>query len=292
MSEREMPKQMDLDSFDQCLEFDKKSGNKRVNIIGGEPFLIPNIGEYIDRIVRMDCFEEVLFFSNGTYDREVNDLIQNYSKRIRINILINLNSESDIGTDRYSNLLVNLQDLYDKGICFDLGYNIYRRNQDYSSFLALAKKYKKKRIRWALVAPNGKELFRDHYKGLTEPGINFMREAYYASVKPEIDCCSIPICLLNDEMIRSIALYAPETFANKICRPSIDVLPDLSVVRCFAMSTSKQKKLCEFKNEREAYIYFIKEIDLKQGCERESECDDCAIFNRYQRCCGCLKLRH
>ena len=290
MSNDTIPALMDMENFDKCLELSAKMGNKRVNLIGGEPLIIPNIAEYLERVVEKKCFQEILIFSNGTYKYEVNEIINKYNKMIKIYILINCNSKEQIGDDLYSHLLNNLEYLYRNNISFDLGINIYRTGQEYGDFICLAKKYKKKKVRWALAAPNDCQDFRDHYCSMIETSISFLKEMYEASIKADIDCCSIPVCLLSDEQIKQIVMYSPEVFNQKICHPSIDVLPDLSVVRCFAMTGVPRKEVTCFSSEKEIYVHFIKHIDLKEGEHHKEMCNDCPVYKRYKRGCGCLRL--
>ena len=118
--------------------------------------------------------------------------------------------------------------------------------------------------------------------------ICFLEKASELNITAEIDCASIPTCALLDNQLRQLLLLSPNIFRQRVCRPSIDVLPDLSVVRCFSMAQSKRYSLLDFDSERKIFKQFIYDIDLMQNEKCVKACKDCPIYKKYHRRCGCL----
>ena len=293
----ELPKQISMDNFEKYLDFCINSKSYTVELIGGEPLIIPNIEEYLYRIYKRGIFKKIIIFSNGTYNKNVNSILDKYNKLIPISLLINVNAKDDIGTELYENLKNNLDYMDENNIDYDLGINLYKKEQNYMDFINLASEHHKRAIRWALASPcdinnliSRKEMFYHHYHNMMDTVLDFLKAAYERNIKTEIDCSAIPLCTLDDLQLRKIATYSPVLLSHHICLPSLDVLPDLSVIRCFAMCNDMRVPLSDFKSDKDIFRYFIKNIDMSRNNIAMDECQNCDIYSKFRRCCGCLKL--
>ena len=296
MMEQALPRIMPMDSFEKCLEFLKHNNTRTVRIIGGEPLLVPNIKDYFDAVLHFGVFDKILIFSNGTFSEKIRQILIDYNKSISIELLVNINSPADIGEALSRTIETNLLILSGNNLNVDIGVNIYKQHQDTYFFFELAQKLKKRVVRWSYASPKtmvsvcgvDEKLFYQYYQDNIGTVICFLEKASELNITAEIDCASIPTCALLDNQLRQLLLLSPNIFRQRVCRPSIDVLPDLSVVRCFSMAQSKRYSLLDFDSERKIFKQFIYDIDLMQNEKCVKACKDCPIYKKYHRRCGCL----
>lgn len=301
--------EISVENFIYALNFIKKSKNEPIGLIGGEPFLYPHFDEISDILAKDKEIKHVTIFSNGL-------LLKNHLKHIshkKFSILINCNSKEDIGETQFKNLEENIKLLSTiknkKSIFF--GINIYNKNADYDYIIDLLKQYKQHRLRISVVVPNEHvvsspakdavegnplEIFYSYKNTL----MRLMLLCLANDIIPYYDCNKIPNCIWTKEeklyfvkFKKIYEKYKNETKINLlrnsvICNPSLDILPNLQVIRCFGFSNLEKAELKDFKNCEELRNYFQTQIDdYAKLISAASECNNCIKAKISQCVCGC-----
>lgn len=293
LNEPLIPNDMSLKDFKLCLDFLRRSKIRQVRLLGGEPTISKNFKQYCELILNnKKHINEVLLYSNGLILPSSMDSILELNKNIHTKLLINTNSPTIIGA-KYNILLSNIEKLLANKINIYLGVNIDSGDFDYRYIFNLLDKYKLQMVRWVLVAPNVKNIGRngllEYYKKHIDVVLNFLEECFWRNIKTRTDCNVIPLCAFNDSQLRKMVMYDPVFLLKKRCEPVIDVLPDLSVVRCFGTSAYMICNLRDFNDRNELAKYFINNIDNKvSGKLFTINCKNCSLHSKDYCSGGCL----
>ncbi len=278
----------------KVLDFLNKSDLNHISIIGGEPTLHPEFVEILNILSAQKFLKSILIFTNGIFKNHILDAILKLSDIKKVSILINYNDPQIIREERNKKLLHNLHELAKRNIDLTLGINIYRHNQDYNYIIEKSKELGLKNLRWSLVVPNGvsKADFnvRGYFEGYKAEIIKFLVNCRENNIQPHVDCNNIPLCLYDDEEFKKIVFLNNNSISA--CYPIIDILPDLSVIRCFALSEERKAKLLDFKNKKELDEFFIKHIDERySSLPLFDECTNCISYIMKNKSCGCIAYK-
>lgn len=271
----------------------------RIALIGGEPLLHPQLEDLIKyaQSVRLPG-QRLLVFTNGLRLDKYADLFG----KCEVDLLINLNSPEDIGIDRYNKTIDNIRLARLKGVNISVGLNLYKKNMDYSFATNLAKELNLKTFRIGLVAPNSVEKKEygafQYYRDIKDDFIRLIKELSDVGCEGHLDCQKFPVCFV-EEMREDLERAAGdigvsiENIQSSNCRPVIDILTDLTVVRCFGISDRKYGvPLTSFEREEEVFDYFRTNIDnLGYFISPNSKCDSCKERSIGRCQSGCLSFK-
>jgi uncharacterized radical SAM superfamily Fe-S cluster-containing enzyme len=283
---------MTLDNFRWLLGLLERSNNKEVRLIGGEPTLHPNFTDFVLEAGKNTSINKILIFTNGTYPERYNYLFDVISKNNQVSLLINFNHKNDINSKKYNQIMNNIQILSNLPINLTLGINFYKKDQDYDYIINTAKKYNCNKIRWSLVVPNNKKkknqnlkkYFRNHIPNI----INFITDCKVNNIDPHVDCNNFPICLLDNNELRKLAMIDEHSLKTSICNPVIDVQPNMEAMRCFIMNNYKVN-IKQFNNLQDIEKHFKDSIDSQYlNKPLFNECENCASFQLNNKSCTCL----
>jgi len=292
--------EISINHFQKALEFviSAKSFNGSLGIIGGEPTLHSKFAELLTILNSIDRIKDVVIFTNGIKIDETIDLTS--SKKF--SFLINLNSPEIIGEKSYARILKNLDDFatkYNKKRSITLGLNLYKVDMDYSFFIDLLVKYKFRNARLSITVPNlsdGKhsfERFSEFKSFVYQLYINLL----YRGINPIFDCNKMPACLWTEEEIVKISLIQANNDNTRIgfnlnknkCKPVIDILPDLTAVRCFGLSKYSKVKIQDFPSLDDLHTYYRTQFDEKLAkVPTVDKCNGCEMFNDISCYGGCF----
>jgi len=285
---------IDIAKFGELLDF--CAPEREVGIIGGEPLLHPNFDTLAEILAYDMRFMRVTVFTNGIFINKHLDALLNR----KFHLLINVNSKADTSSAAFESVDNNIDMLITAGMKenITLGINVYQKNQDFSDFLYLVKKYGFKKIRVSVVIPHDK----------SQGGISYFKSmkktlfSLYESLK-ELDCCpcydcnAIPECVYS---AREKAFLRTLPFANEyeraifmgersVCSPVIDLYPDGTATRCFGCYDMDRVNISEFKSINDLKNYFFMKIDsrLVHKLSRQ-ECEKCYKYKTFACFGGCL----
>lgn len=288
-----------IEAFQQALAFIKSAEHfdGRVGIIGGEPTVAPNFSELLQLLIEDDEVNCVPIYTNGLLIDKYILLLQNK----KFDFLINFNSPSDIGQSQYQHIVDNIGLLIEKGKKSNLalGINLYQEGQDVEYYIHTLKQYGISHARVAITTPN---------EGCTESGfirlkrlrkefLSLTSRLVYEDIHFIVDCNRPPECIWNDteqmklELIYRKLLNAKQqqNFFNSRCNPVIDILPDLTAIRCFGLSEISKLKISDFSTIDELMEYYRKNVDdVLLSKPTTEQCRECKAFCDQICYGGCL----
>ncbi|MBP3412572.1 MAG: radical SAM protein [Oscillospiraceae bacterium] len=296
-------KQSDIMSFEQfeaCLRFLSSDPRERIGLIGGEPTLHPDLKRMLGALIDSP-FQSVCLFTNGILvDRYFNEL-----RNSKFQILINLNSQEQIGAAHYGKIMDNLDQMINRLYMRDqvgLGLNLYDPNMDFSYMIEVLKRFRQKKLRISVAVPNleGNRQVDPlaYFKSMKPLVRSLLEQLLEIDVAPNFDCNYIPSCLLEPSDLELFQTYQTTmersnlNRINPICSPVLDILPDLQVVRCFGMSDLYKVSLMDFQNTEELRRHFLLEVDAPAYHILPNEaCAQCRQYLSGKCSCGCYAYR-
>lgn len=280
------PKEISMTDFDTALNFALSSGyDERIGLIGGEPTLHSHFREILIKLINDDRVKIVTVFTNGV---KINEYLNEISHP-KIHLLINCNSPENMGTKAHNAMISNIDEMVSKRYYRDkitLGINMYKPDFDYDYILDLLRKYNFKSVRTSISVPNDLTHLANplNYFDVMKPQVlEFFSKLKEADVLPFFDCNAMPACIWSEEERNHILKEFPEAknrtniFNTVIsCSPIIDILPDLTIIRCFGLSEHTKMNIHDFKNIAEARNYYARTIDsfACNACHSE-DCFSC-----------------
>ncbi len=303
-------KSMNIDDFKRTVDFIARDRSS-IGLLGGEPTLHPKIGEMIEYLIQDDRIKVAGIFTNGIHLERV---MENISHP-KVRFLLNLNSPSDIGDEKYRMIIKNLDEVARIGQMekFLLGINMYKPGFDHDYFLEALSRYGMKKARVAIVGPNSEEARRVNYleycREIKPSVMRFFEKLYRANVVPRFDCSGnvFPPCVLtNDEksLMRKLTDLANDKTRSymdrvdsmnlttfPICEPIIDFTADGKAMRCFPMYPEKVDVI-RFRNLKEISGYFKNRYDsFKYMIPIDESCRDCRHMKTMTCQGGCIAYR-
>ncbi|MDH5509212.1 MAG: radical SAM protein [Nitrospinota bacterium] len=273
-----------MENFRRCLEFLKRSGEKKLKLLGGEPTAHP---EFI-KLVSTGLAEgfHVSVFSNGIWSSAVRSFFKE-EKTASVDFLINVNERS-IQKERET--VLQEKSLAVVGRRARLSFNIY--NDDFDLLFAgdLIEKFAlKKEIRLGLAHPVvGAENAYPADTSLNAMGkrlVTQMRQLERRDILSAFDC-GFPLCMFDEADYA--ALITCTTGFISICEPIIDVGADLSVWPCFPLTKVANTTLDAFPDRSSMVEAYEKTMAPLRQMGSMDECIDCKYMKRGQCCGGCV----
>ncbi len=289
-----------LENFKKVVEFIKADGTDRIGLIGGEPTVYSHFKEVIEILNADEKIKQVVIYTNGLNLDKYLDILGNE----KIHFLINCNSASDIGEAMFDKLKSNIKALKEVNKNYTLGINIYSKNMDYQYIFELLRIADSHNLRFSTALPNDtKEHTEDILAGFKEMKSvlrSFWLDCKKNDISPHNDCNSIPDCLLDVEdkrlLLELSQIGKKYVTSNPIqscrtCNPVIDILPDLTAVRCFGLSKYMKVSINDFKSLSNLTNWFYNKIDLYARLAYvNSDCENCK-HRLYSRCGVCFTYK-
>ena len=293
-------------NFKKCVDWINHSSDvagdsgRRIALIGGEPTLHHQFLDLLNyAVLNRRPHQDIVVFTNGIL---AGDYAEYFSKN-DISLLINLNSPEDIGENKYNKVLKSIDTLRKKGVSFTVGINLYR-DMDFSFLTNVVKEYSFKSVRLGLICPNTPERKQEgtssYFEKIRPVFVRLLEELAVLGCSANLDCQKMPFCYLKEDMDRIQEIQEKndvvfEIFDHAKCIPVIDILTDLSLVRCFGVSDRKYAVPMEaFDTESDAEAFFTTQLDnLCSFLPAESKCIETACEYIYQGKCqgGCLAYK-
>lgn len=292
--------EISVENYKKALSFieSSKSYGEFLGLIGGEPTLHSQFPDLLEIANQEHQLKEVLIFTNGIRINETFSI----TSQPKFAFLINLNSPKIIGASNFSKIMQNIDSLvskYDKKHSITLGLNLYKLDMDYTFFIDALEKFKFKSARLSITVPNlteGNNGF-DKIADFKPLVYNLYIDLLYHGIHAVFDCNKIPPCLWDDKELLKISLFQANCTNERIgfnlttnkCNPVIDILPDLTAIRCFGLSGISKVKISDFSSLDDLYLYYINNFDKKlTQIPAKSACYSCEMLLNNSCYSGCL----
>lgn len=266
------------------INFLKKSKQRSVGILGGEPTLHPKFKEAI--AVILDEGFPVKIFSNGIIKRDIVEFLKGIDKSKWL-MLLNINDPKSYTKKEW--LIINRTMKILNGQIY-LGFTLYQIDFNMDFIIKLIEKYKLSRsIRVGIGSPlwgqNNKYLSLEDYKKVAPKIVKFARKCDGLDISLFFDC-GFTLCSFTEEECGQLFYYNSQL--RVVCRPVIDVGPDLTVWHCFVTSMIWNRKLTDFKDLDEIYKFYINKFEAYRRVGGINKCFRCKYLKRGQCSGGCL----
>jgi|GEM_PF-1252075 len=283
------------EGIEAVVRFAHASGpNYDVNVIGGEPFLYHDLGYLLERLCGESAVGSVTVFTGGIFATRALDSAAVQTRRVAL--LVNLNERRDYRHPRdYDVVLRNVSHALALGVRVTFGFNIWREDFDHEEILAACARFGVEHLRWTIAYPESnpmpgvRVLAPEAYKRVARRVAEFLEAAYRRGVRAHVDC-PLPKCFFTPAELGRILLTQPQSaIPVQACGPVIDVAPDLTVFRCYALSGGPRRNLTEFATHADAVAWFQAAVDDR--FDRPTVFDACATceFADNRTCYGgCL----
>jgi sulfatase maturation enzyme AslB (radical SAM superfamily) len=292
--------EISIENFRKAVDFitTSRSFTGILGMIGGEPALHSKFPDLLTIVDRNVSVKEVVIFTNGVM---IDETISQTSGE-KFSFLINLNAPSVIGEKIYSRITRNIEILveqYNKKNSITLGLNLYEVDADNSFFVDILQRHKLKHARLSITTPNskgGKDSF-EKFSIFKNQVYQLYVDLRYHGISVVFDCNKIPACLWTDEEIMKLSLIQANNEnkrsgfnldTNK-CNPVIDILPDLTAVRCFGLSQYSKVNTEDFQSLDDLSTYYRTQFDERLVKVPTVEaCSSCGMFDDSLCYGGCL----
>lgn len=289
-----------LENYKRILDFiETAKDDEHIGLIGGEPTLHPQFKEILQIASERAGVKSVIVFTNGI-------LLDRYFSQFndpKMNILINCNSPQMIGKSNYEHMHENIRqavrDFHLKDQ-ISLGLNIYEEDQNVDFIFELLEEFGFDKLRISLVVPNEKVSGSPlpHFRQMKPTVMSIIIRALKKGIVPYFDCNKLPVCMLTDEERQTLLQLCNHQQISNIlseysnCEPVLDILQDLTAVRCFGLSDVLKVNIEGFETIEDLRQFFVGQIDVfAHTVTYDEKCKNC--YERLCRKCsgGCLAYK-
>ncbi len=269
------------------LDFIKRSGENRINIIGGEPTLHPEFKARYEQIEKAGVL--VMIFSNCVMDEDT--AIYLSKKSSLVDILLNIREPWDYSAEDWNKIRTTLK--YIKKV--NLSFRIYRLGFNIRFLFNLIDEFGLRReINFAPALPSldteSRYLPLNKYSEMAKEMVKWSRESKKRKISWYTDNGFI-LCGFSKRELRELREnvdFVPDTN----CRAAVEVRPNLMTQRCFGMWSKKNEKpvnLKQFSTLQEVRRYFdFCSLVIKQRYGALKKCEGCAYFHDGTCGGGCM----
>jgi len=282
------------ENYAYILDFFRRSGHSELRLLGGEPTLHPKFEQWVNDGIKDPFFHKIQLFSNAlALDQKLSHSIVHP----KVSFLINLNGPKVIGENIYSETVNNVENMvfeYRRRNIeprVTLGINIFEPHFDYSYIIEESKKLNLKTIRYSITVPsnNNQAGTLQHYESYVPRLVEFLDSCHENGIMPHIDCNNPPKCIFSNEALVNFIYSGFDLVHREMCRPVMDIRPDLSVARCFVFEDYLSVNIKDFDTVAEIQEFFIREIDSKRFFNPAfKECSVCRFWQEKKCQGGCL----
>lgn len=280
MSQSTARNELSREAIEEVVAFVHRSGPSfSLNIIGGEPFLYHDLGYLLEKLSAEPALAQAIVFTGGIFSTAAIERLSPFAERT--SLLFNLNERRDYRHEvEYEVVLRNMKEALKLGLRINVGFNIWRADFNYQEILNVCRDFGVEYLRWTVAFPEAEPmpgvitLPPSAYKDLARRCFAFMEAAYEMGIQAYLDC-PLPKCFFTLEELGRILLIQPRSAtAIRACGPAVDVGPDLTVFRCYALSGHARRNLTEFNSYSDLSTWFERAIDDRY--ERPQVFEACA----------------
>jgi radical SAM protein with 4Fe4S-binding SPASM domain len=275
-----------LENFERFLEFQLRSSEALLKLLGGEPTLHPQFLEFLRRAHERGL--ETLVFTNGLWPRAVQEGLRAIPlAKWKIKFLFNVNEPHLQPASQLAHIKKSMAIAGAQGSC---GFNIYREDFDLQFIPDLIDAAGMSRdVRLGLASPivgtENSFVESARFKAIGLRLLDQLSKLEQRNVLGSFDC-GFPLCMFPEESLGSLTLNTRGF--HSVCSFPIDVGPDLTVWPCFPLSNFENLHLLDFPNAAELRAHYTKRLAGMKRMGALDECLTCKYLGREQCNGGCV----
>jgi|GEM_PF-373771 len=309
------PKEMTMEDFKTALHFALSDrSDRQIGIIGGEPCLYPHINEALRMALEDVRADPVMIYTNGV---ELEKIDPQNLEDAKFRMLVNVNSPEDMGQAKFDKMRENLlkfkNEHFGEGR-FRLSVNLYKPDFDYTYIIPIVQELGFDTIRLSISVPAKADVDSqtalDYFRTMKPVALAFIGDMIRCGCLTGFDCNFLPECVLTDEeheglqnvkdiFYSGLSKNYSRTFWQRAilcethtCTPVIDILPDLTAIRCFGLSEYTKVPIAHFRNMKDLRQFYVDKIDRPLIKYSSSpECQDCYMHESGNCSGGCHIFR-
>jgi hypothetical protein len=262
---------LDRASFNRLKDWLVETGAPALAILGGEPTLHPDLLYFL--VSLQNAGVGPVLFTNALFDPSWSEALAS----LCLNIVVNYNPPGMYEKEAYSLRESNVGSLASFGGSISFSKNFAPGRLDFKYLLDGAKRFGVKTVRYDLSRPRagrtnshfGRETLSAGAKAVAD----FARAAAALGISTGLDCCLSPCLFSESDLSELRRLSFP---FEGTCRPSLDILPDLSVLHCWPLKDLSNESVLSFDSETSLLGYFAeKAMPLRK--QSRSLCGPCTL---------------
>lgn len=282
---KQYPTNMDLNDFKKVCSWLVENDVYSVGILGGEPTLHEKLPEMLTLL--NDNGIATVLFTNGLFDNLDYDFLVSYV----YNFVINFNNPEFYSDKQWHLLNHNIEELVQRDASIAFSKNFSEGRLEYEYLIDAAKKYNIKKIRYDISRPNNlsDNTYYDMNNSKKVIGhiIDFVKTCERNGIATGLDCCE-PLCYFGNDELKYMSDNSMKF--SGICRPSIDIQTDLSVVYCMPMQNIRMRNVLDYSGELDLLSHFSKLTKELRNIPKDDNCKKCSKFGKICQG-GCLALK-
>lgn len=284
MAPKQSPKQMTRETFIQIVDWlEKKSFDRIVHLMGGEPTLHPDIEWMVDYLMERDFY--ITIFSNMATDRAV-ELAEKLSI-LPIHWVANVNNPAKWSEKQRRNIMRALKA---GGSKVSLTFNIIPQEPNELWALDLIREYDLARnIKVGFVLPtltsSNMALEENEYGVVAQRVIDLVKAGKDLDITIDYEC-GVPYCSFTEEQQGFLWRHKSEPKSG--CQSRLDITPDGEVIYCLPLATAHKHHFSEFEDYPICREWYENQYRPYRMLGAKIECSDCMLNNPVKCNGGCL----
>lgn len=251
--------------------------DRKLQLLGGEPLLHPEISKLI-KFATIKDFDEITIFSNGFLLKEYYE----FSKYKNVSFVINVNSQNDIGKEKFEKLKEDINN-YPRKENIHCGFTIYNKDMDLESIFDLITYCNIKKIRVAVSVPNEQDILlstaEEYYLNLKNKYLEAINKCIELNIDFQNDCNGIPTCLYTEEELNFLKKHNVLKASNSYCHNTGDIFLNGMSSPCFGINKVVEGVNIDcFENYYEMINYYNKKKQELEHKFLEEKCKTCEHY--------------
>jgi radical SAM protein with 4Fe4S-binding SPASM domain len=275
---------MSYETIRQIMDDLETSGLKELRLLGGEPTLHPSFVDIVQEAIERQF--HVQLFTNGMMAATTADFVAELPKQ-QLSVLCNISPQA-----QDSRHLIQLRDYALKrlGRKVHLGITITSPEFEWDYLISTIEQYNlMKRIRLGVAQPIvGKQndyLHPDQYRQTGRRIVEMAKTCIKEDILVGFDC-GMTLCMFSEAEL-GILTTSSEGF-RAVCRPIIDIGPQLDVWHCFPLSEVYNTEYAHFENRHDIVRTYQRLMQPYRSLGCMPACRTCDYLRRNQCTGGCL----
>ncbi len=275
---------MSMDNIRRVMDFLEKSHDRNLRLLGGEPTEHPRFIEIVQEGLARNF--HVHIFTNGMMPRETADYLGGLTKD-QFSALCNVSPQATLTKEQQNKVDYFLSRMGQKG---HLGITVTSEDISYAYLIDMIDRYGLDRqIRVGLAQPivgvDNAYLPAKDYKAAGRAILAMAQKLIAHDILVGFDCGMV-LCMFSDEELG--ALIKSSKGFESICKPVIDVGPNLDVWSCFPLSEVLNTRLDQFDTLKDIEAFYIQQLTPYKRFGCMPECLRCDYLRRGQCSGGCI----
>jgi radical SAM protein with 4Fe4S-binding SPASM domain len=275
---------MSMENIRYVMDFLDRSHDKNLRLLGGEPTQHPHFIQIVQEALERKF--HVHIFTNGMMPKKTADFLGALTEE-QFSALCNVSPQATLTEEQKKDVDYFLSRLGSKG---HLGITVTSEHIEYGYLVDTIEKHKLgRKIRVGLAQPivgvDNEFLSVDKYKTAGKAILAMARDLIKRDIMIGFDC-GMTMCMFSEEDLGGI-MTSSQGF-NSVCKPVIDIGPNLDVWNCFPLSEVYNTRLEQFANHKEIEEFYTRQLQPYKRFGCMPECMTCDYLRRNQCAGGCL----